>query len=186
MAYPQTPRLLTPAFALIAAVFVLALAMPRSALAHVADGHPARIHEGSCTATGPVADQLTGVGATVSLEGTPIPEPTVTGAETAAPLDVSETAIADSLDHLTGEAHAIVIYESDEAMDHTIACGDIGGPVSADGTLAVWLAPTADSEDAGLALLRNDGDSAVSVTIYLAEPGEEHEHAEAPAATPSS
>jgi hypothetical protein len=35
-------------------------------------------------------------------------------------------------------------------------------------------------------LLRDNGGSAVTVTIYLAEPGEEgHEHTEAPAATPS-
>lgn len=162
------------------------LVVPGNALAHAADGHPARIHEGSCEATGAAADQLTGVGASVSLEGTPIAEPAMTGVESAAGMDVSETTIAESLDHLTGEPHVIVIYESDTAMDHSIACGDIGGPTTADGTLAVWLSPTNGGEDQGLALLRPDGDN-LSVTIYLAEPSEGgHEHAEAAEATPSS
>jgi len=176
----------------VATSFALASAMvPATAMAHAADGHPARIHEGSCVATGPVVDKLTGVGATISLEGTPIPEATVEGAETAVPLDVSETSIADSLEHLTGEPHAIVIYESDEAMEHTVVCGDIGGPASADGTLAVWLGPTADSGDSGIALLRDEGGSTVSVTIYLAEPTgdeaeEDHHQAGTPEATPRS
>jgi hypothetical protein len=162
------------------------LAGPGHTLAHEADGHPARIHEGSCEATGAAANQLTGVGATVSLEGTPTAEPAMTGAEGATGMDVSETTLAESLDHLTGEPHAIVLYESDEDMGHSIACGDIGGPTTADGTLAVWLSPTNGGEDQGLALLRPDGDN-LSVTIYLAEPGEEgHGHEEAPEATPAS
>ena len=185
MSDPRTRRLLGATFVLLVTSLTLGLMMPPSTLAHAADGHPARIHGGSCTATGPAADKLTGVGATVSLEGTPIPEATVKGAETATPLDESETTVADSLDHLTSQPHAIVVYESDEAMDHTIACGDIGGPVTADGSLAVWLAPTSGSEATGLALLRDEGGSAVAVTILLAEPGEEgHEHAVAEA-TPS-
>jgi hypothetical protein len=182
----SSPRLLVPA-ALMFASLSAGLLLPGHTLAHAADGHPARIHEGSCEATGAAADQLTGVGATVSLEGTPITEPEMTGAATAAGIDVSETTLAEALDHLTGEPHAIVLYESDQEMDHSIACGDIGGPTTADGTLAVWLSPTNGGEDQGLALLRPEGDN-LTVTIYLTEPGEEgHDHEEgAAAATPSS
>ena len=75
-----SPRLLIPA-ALMFASLSVGLVMPGHTLAHAADGHPARIHEGSCEATGAAAEQLTGVGATVSLEGTPIAEPEMTGAE---------------------------------------------------------------------------------------------------------
>lgn len=168
------------------ASLTVGLAMPGHTLAHAADGHPARIHEGSCEATGAAAEQLTGVGATVSLEGTPLAEPEMTGAEGATPMDVSETTLTESLDHLTSEPHAIVIYESDDEMDHSIACGDLGGPTTADGALAVWIAPTNVGEDQGLALLRPDGDNLV-VTIYLTEPGEEgHEHEDTAEATPSS
>ena len=181
----SSPRRLLPA-ALVFASLAVGVATPGHALAHAADGHPARIHEGSCEATGAAAHKLTGVGATVSLEGTPIAEPAMTGAETATGLDISESTLTESLDHLTTEPHALVVYESDDAMDHTIACGDIGGPTTADGTLAVWLAPANGGEDQGLALLRPDGDT-LSVTIYLAEPGEEgHEHDETAEATPSS
>src|SRR4051812_39973766 len=35
------------------------MSLSRVALAHEADGHPARIHEGSCEAIGRVIDQLT-------------------------------------------------------------------------------------------------------------------------------
>lgn len=168
------------------ASLAVGLATPGFTLAHAADGHPARIHEGSCEATGAAAYKLTGVGATLSLEGTPIAEPTMAGAEGGTGLDISETTIKESLDHLTSEPHAIVVYESDTEMGHTIACGDIGGPTTADGTLAVWLAPTNDGEDQGLALLRPDGDN-LSVTIYVAEPAEDdHDQGAAAAATPSS
>ena len=88
MSSPRTLRLLAATLVLLVTSLALGSTMPESARAHAADGHPARIHEGSCTATGPAADKLTGVGATVSLEGTPIPEATVQGAETATPLDV--------------------------------------------------------------------------------------------------
>jgi hypothetical protein len=181
----SSPRLLIPA-ALMFASLSAGLAIPGHTLAHAADGHPARIHQGSCEATGAVADQLTGVGATVSLEGTPIAEPAMMGATTTTSIDVSETTLAESLDTLTREPHAIVIYESDEEMDRSIACGDVGGSATADGTLAIWLSPANGGEDQGLALLHPDGDN-LTVTIYLAETGDEgHDHEEAPEATPSS
>jgi hypothetical protein len=44
-------------------------------LAHGADGHPAKIHEGTCAALGRVAFPLTGVGAAVDLDQTPIATP---------------------------------------------------------------------------------------------------------------
>ena len=47
----------------------------RPHVAHAADGHPAKIHEGTCEALGRVAFPLTGVGATVGLEQTPIATP---------------------------------------------------------------------------------------------------------------
>src|SRR4051794_9200504 len=102
MASSRSERLHGVTVMVVAASFALAPAiLPTTVMAHAADGHPARIHDGSCEATGPVADKLTGVGATISLEGTPIPEANVVGTESGMPLDVSETAIADGLDHLT-------------------------------------------------------------------------------------
>src|SRR3954454_19835916 len=46
-----------------------------TASAHAADGHPAKIHVGTCEALGPVAFSLNGVGASVDLDENPIATP---------------------------------------------------------------------------------------------------------------
>jgi hypothetical protein len=157
--------------AVIATVMALAAAgvLWTVTIAHEADGHPVRIHEGSCEATGAAADRLPGVGATVSLEGTPIPVPATIRADAAAPIQASTTTIRVAFAHLTEEPHAIVVYESDEAMDHTIACGNVGGPMTEKSGLIVWLAPTNGSAATGIALLSDEGGTTTAVTIFLAE-----------------
>jgi hypothetical protein len=95
--------------------------------AHAADGHPARIQAGSCGNLGAVAFRLNGVGASVSAEGTPIPPPERVGAATAFPADVSVTILDKLFTDVVQGQHAIVVYDSDEAMDHVIACGDVAG-----------------------------------------------------------
>ncbi len=95
--------------------------------AHAADGNPARIQAGSCGNLGAVAFRLNGVGATVSPDGTPIPPPERVGANAAFPAAVSITTIDDLFSHVAPGERAIVVYESDEAMDHVIACGDVAG-----------------------------------------------------------
>jgi len=130
-----------------------------------------------------VADDLTGIGATISLEGTPIPEPATSGTAPSANIEVSVSTIQDPLDHLVSDPHAIVIYESDEAMDHVIACGNVGGVRSEQGDLVTWLAAHQESGTNGLAILHDEGGTATTVTIYLAEQGEEPATA---AATPAT
>jgi hypothetical protein len=159
------------------------LLLPTQTAAHAADGHPARIHDGTCEATDRVADQLTGVGATVSLEGTPIPEPATVGTASSADIDVSVTTIPDTLEHLVNDPHTIVIYESDEAMDHVIACGNVGGVRLAQGNLVTWLAAHQASGANGFAILHDEGGAATTLTIYLGEEGEE---AGTPDATPAT
>ena len=95
--------------------------------AHAADGHPARIQAGTCGNLGAVAFRLNGVGATVSPDGTPIPPPERVGGNAAFPAAVSLTPIDDLFSHVAPGERAIVVYESDEAMDHVIACGDVAG-----------------------------------------------------------
>src|SRR5262245_25258330 len=188
--------------ALLALALLLALAggpLASGVAAHAAAGHPARIQKGSCDALDGVAFPLTGVGATISLEGTPIPTPEMVGASAAGSLDTSDTILGTSLSDLVKGAYAIVIYESDEAMDHIIACGDVGGPLTRQmagmvmpgDELAIWLSPTGDSGTAGLALLQANGDHA-SLRIFLAESeeggaqGDEAGKANAAEATPAS
>jgi hypothetical protein len=184
---------------LIAGFAATALAIPQAAVAHEADGRPARMHEGSCESLGRVTNQLTGVGAEIGLEGTPIPTPEAVGSEHAAPIGLSTTTLQITTSDLTENPHAIVVYESDEAMDTPLVCGNVGGALMMQmpgmampgDELAVWLFPEGESGYTGLALLRSEVGGTSSVTIFLAEglssgaeAAEEHGHEATPEATP--
>lgn len=184
----------------ITSVIAVTLGISGASLAHEADGHPARIHEGTCDALGPVADQLTGVGADMSVEGTPVATPEPVGSIEVIPSQVSTTELETETSHFTGEAHAIVVYESDEAMDTALVCGNIGGallmqmpgmPMPGDG-LVIWLAPQGDADYTGVALVRSEVGGKSTVTIILAQgltggsvADHDDEHA-TPEATPTS
>lgn len=195
------PGVLTLASAIVIA---LTINLPGTIQAHEADGHPARIHEGTCEAMGPVTDRLTGVGAEISLTGTPIPTPEVVGSEAAFPITMSDTQLETTTSDLIDMPHAIVVYESDEAMDMPLVCGNVGGallmqmpgmPMPGD-ELAIWLAPQGTSTYTGLALLQSDVGGTSTVTILLAqglaggvEAGDHDEHDDehaTPEATPTS
>src|SRR5215217_2022941 len=117
---------------------ITALVGASSTLAHEAHGHPARIHEGTCEALGPAAFRLNGVGASVDLDNAPVATPTAVNANSAYQILVSETRIDGTIDELLAGEHAVMIYESDEAMD-AIACGNVGGALDGD-TLVTGLA----------------------------------------------
>jgi hypothetical protein len=74
-----------------------------------------------------VTDHLTGVGAEIDLEGTPIPVPEAVGSEAAFPIDVSATTLETTASDLVDTPHAIVVYERDEAMDTPLVCGNASG-----------------------------------------------------------
>ena len=185
----------------ITSVIAVTLGLPGASHAHEADGHPARIHEGTCDEIGPVTDQLTGVGAEISLDGTPIPAAEMVGSEAAVPIDVSTTTLESQSSYVIDTPHAIVVYESDEAMDEMLVCGNVGGAllIQMDGMpmpgdeVAIWLAPQGDADYTGLALLRSEEGRTSSVTIFLAEGlsggaavEDHHEDTDTPEATPTS
>ncbi|HET7095265.1 MAG TPA: hypothetical protein VFI22_17380, partial [Thermomicrobiales bacterium] len=121
-------RARVPAVLFALAVGCAALAGDLSgAGAHAADGHPARLQAGACGNLGAVAFRLNGVGATVDAAGTPIPPPERIGAASAFPADVSVTILDNLFTDVVQGDHAIAVYESDEAMDRVIACGDVAG-----------------------------------------------------------
>src|SRR4051812_46517796 len=142
--------------------------------AHAADGHPARIQEGPCDNLGPVAYPATGVGATVSSDGTPIPVPESFGSDRAVPVQTSETTFDTNLSSFVKSDYAIVIYESDEAMDQEIACGTIGGALTTQmagmvmpgDELAIGLAESNDSGHSGVAFFRAEGPKS-TLRIFL-------------------
>lgn len=156
-----------PHFAVIIAIVLGAAAViagPGPARAHEAHGHPARIHEGSCEDLGPVAFRLNGVGGSVDLDNAPVATPTVVNPDSAYQVLVGETTIDGAIDDLLGAGHAVMVYESDEAMD-AIACGNVGGVIDGD-TLITGLAEAGVPGHLGFALFRPDGEQTV-VSVIL-------------------
>jgi hypothetical protein len=133
-------------------------------LAHEGHGHPARIHEGSCEALGPVSFRLNGVGAEVDLDNAPVATPTTVNPDTAYQVMLSETTIDGALDDLLAGEHAVMIYESDETME-SIACGNLGGAML-DDALITGLAESGIPGHLGFATFTPDGDQTV-VSIIL-------------------
>jgi hypothetical protein len=165
-------------------------------LAHEADGKPARIHAGACDDYRGVVYILTGVGAEVTPDGTPVPQPERVGPADAIPVSRSETTIPVALTDLTAVETAVVVYASDAEMDRPDACGNVGGPLTSQmpgmvmpgDELAVWLAGRDGTGVAGVALLEAAGRETV-VRIYLGEglggqpqPDDDHYAAATPAA----
>jgi hypothetical protein len=144
---------------------VVTLAGAGSALAHEAHGHPARIHEGTCEALGPVAFRLNGVGGSVDLEGAPIATPTAVNVPAAHEIVLSETLIEAPLTDILSGEHAVMVYESDEEMT-AITCGNVGGAMLGE-TLVTALEESGLPGHVGLALFRPEGEGTV-VSLYLA------------------
>jgi hypothetical protein len=132
--------------------------------AHAADGHPAKIHEGTCEALGRVAFPLTGLGAAVDLAQQPIATPTIFNPEAFYQIMISETTIPVSLASLLSGAHAVMVYDSDEDLQ-AVACGNLGGAMLGD-TLVVGLAEMGVPGHTGMALFRPDGEQ-THVTILF-------------------
>ena len=185
---PLLSAVLTPFMAIVIGG---ALAGSPAAFAQEVDGYPARIHEGTCDAVGPVTDELTGVGAEIGPDGTAIPAAETAGAEMAVEIAISTTELETKLSDLVDTPHAIVVSESDEAMETVLACGNVGGAMIMQmpgmampgDELAVWLSPAGGSAFRGMALLRSETVGASTVTLFLAE---ELAPGDAAAATPEA
>src|SRR5919112_5223064 len=149
-------------FALAVALGVVAT-VADPALAHEEHGHPTRIHEGSCEDLGPVAFRLNGVGGSVDIDNAPIATPTAVNPEAAYQMLISETRIDGTIEDLLASEHAVMIYESDEAMD-AIACGNVGGALSGN-TLVTGLAEAGVPGHIGFAFFRSEGDQTVVLVM---------------------
>jgi hypothetical protein len=156
-------------FVALAAIALAAVALATGgAFAHEGHGKPARLQTGTCDDLGGVAFELTGVGASTGLDDAPITAPEIAGAPSAVEVLLSQTTVAAALADVVG-GHAIVVYESDEAMDEVVACGDVGGPMLGE-DLVVGLREHHGSGLAGIAVLSPDeAGTGTLVTIYLGE-----------------
>jgi len=134
-------------------------------LAHEADGHPAKIHEGSCDTLGRVAFPLSGVGGSIDVEGAPVATPTTVNAPAAYEVVLSETLIDATIVDLLAAEHAVMVYESDEDLS-AISCGNLGGAMLGD-TLVTALGESGVPGHVGFAVFRPEGEG-IAVSIYLA------------------
>jgi hypothetical protein len=134
------------------------------ARAHAADGHPAKIHEGTCEALGRVAYPLTGVGASVDLGRMPIATPAAVNPQLSYQVMISETTILASMETLLSGEHAVMVYDSDEDFQ-AVACGNIGGALMGD-TLVVGLAEMSVPGHTGFALFRPVGDQTIVTFLF--------------------
>lgn len=160
----ETGRGVVRAFALLTFVTLSLAAGAGSSLAHAADGHPVRIHGGTCQSLGPVAFSLTGLGATVDLEGNTIATPQPVNAGSAYRVMSSDTTIDTTVDDLLASAHTVMLYDNDENMQ-AIACGNVGGAML-DDTLVVGLGEAGVPGHVGFALFQPDGEK-TDVTILI-------------------
>jgi len=132
-------------------------------LAHEEHGHPTRIHEGTCEALGPVTFRLNGVGGSVDIDNVPVATPTAINPDSAYQVMVSETTVDGTIEDLLADELAVMIYESDEAMD-AIACGNVGGALNGS-TLVTGLAEAGVPGHIGFALFRSEGDQTAVLVV---------------------
>jgi hypothetical protein len=153
------------AVALIGLTVTLGLIVgPGSVLAHAEDGHPVRIHQGTCQSLGPVAFSLAGVNASVELDGNIIATPQTINADKAYQVMVSESRITTTIEDLLASDLAVMLYDNDEDMQ-AIACGNVGGARLGD-TLAVGLGEIGIPGHVGFAVFQPHGDQ-TDVTILI-------------------
>ena len=178
---------LAPVAALVLGGFVVP-AGRGDVLAHAGHGMPTRLQQGTCADVGPVAFELIGVGATEDSDGNEIPEPENVGASKSGAVLASVTTVPAALDTIVASEHTLVVYESDDAMDVTVACGDIGGIVVGE-ELVVGLAAEGEAGMSGIALFRAEEEqTVVSVFLVAADDGHEGDdaHGDDDGATPEA
>lgn len=132
--------------------------------AHAEHGHPARIHNGSCEELGGVAFRLNGVGGSVDDAGAPVATPAAVNPESSYQVMVSTTLLDAPLSDIVDGAHAVMIYDDDDAMA-VIACGNIGGAMMGD-ELITGLAEARIPGHLGFAIFAPEGDQ-TEVTVIV-------------------
>jgi len=146
----------------------LVAAGPSAAQEEAEGGHPAHIHDGTCSELGEVVYALSDVGPGIVRNGTGTTGGKVVGqTEDIRPVDVSSTNVDATLESITSGTYAVNVHESKENIQNYIACGNIGGTQYGN-TLVIGLGELNDSGYSGVAVLRADGEQTV-VTVYLTE-----------------
>lgn len=105
-------------------------------------GRPAELRMGTCASLGEVVMHLAHV---VFTAGAPL------GQTGATPVEQSGTVVPYTIDQLVAANHAVVVQESLDAASAPVACGEIGGALNPDGTLAIGMSSMNGSSLSGVA-----------------------------------
>jgi hypothetical protein len=139
-------------------------------------GRPAVISTGDCPGDGDVdepGDLRVDLNDLTSPEGEPV------GQEDAIAAELSFTTTQFSLEELLAEDHLIGIgpdsgnegVEVEATADNLVACGEIGGVLDEDATLAIRLSAVDDSGFSGIAVLtpNQDDPTQTDISLFVAE-----------------
>jgi len=171
-------RQLLTRFAAFAAIGILSLGLTIAAMAQATptndtgsaaqSGHPAHIHDGTCTELGEVVAPLSDIGPMALNNGTPaaMGEAPVGSADAILVMS-SITTVQMSLDDILASPHALNVHESMENIDHYIACGNIGGTMLGETDLLFGIGELNESNVSGVASLHDNGDGTTTVYVYL-------------------
>jgi uncharacterized cupredoxin-like copper-binding protein len=119
---------------------------------------PASIHQGTCDVLGPVAYPLSNIG---------VPEGGEVVGQPAIPAFQGETTLPGvKLDDLISGEYVLAVSESERNVDTIVACGKVGG-THFDNHLLFGLSPTDVRGIAGAALLTQQQDGSLHVTVYV-------------------
>lgn len=138
-------------------------ATPEAVEAEAAALHPVHIHAGNCNELGEVVVPLTDLAQ---------PQGDQVGQRRASIAATSFTTVPLTLDAILAEDHAINAHLSADEIDTYIACGELGGVFTPDGSLVVGLGETESSGYSGIAFLAPGADGAsTNVSVFLASSG---------------
>jgi hypothetical protein len=120
--------------------------------------YPAEIRGGSCASLGEVVAPL------IALA---IPEGDPQGHAGLNPVSQSITEAPLPLSDLLGASHAIAVHASPAETGSPIACGEIGGALGADGTLAIGLQAMNGAKVSGVSYFTPTADGAGTIVTVL-------------------
>ena len=141
---------------------------------------PVHIHSGNCSQLGDVVQPLTDL---TGGDGDRVGQ-----ARRAIAGESSYTSVPMTLDAILTGGHAINVHQSAEEIGTYIACGEIGGRLTANGALIIGLRQQSGSGYTGIAYLAPGADGAsTDVSVFIAATqGRARDRAAGAAATPAA
>jgi uncharacterized cupredoxin-like copper-binding protein len=137
--------------------------------AHQEAVHPAAIYRGNCTTLGAAVAPLNAVGSPAALDDATGTPPPPVGQVNPVETDVSVTTVHLTLSELTAGQYAIDVRRSADDPGNRIACGEIGGTPTGDGSLAVALRDVSHSLESGIAYVHDNEDGTTTVTLMTVQ-----------------